>query len=430
MALNTQWKPRLETPDPTLAEYLASRGYQTAGFAANTYCCTYESGFNRGFQTYEDYSKSPAAILARIVPGMWLLEHGLDLLGQYHARKWVSIQSRDAAAINGAFLDWLGRRRTDRPFFAFLNYFDAHDAFIPPPAFLGRFGIKPASRRDYQFLAGALGVDHYDAPIRNVLMARDGYDSCIAYLDEQLGRLLGELDRRGLLAETDVIITSDHGEAFGEHGTIGHSNGVLLEETRVPLVILGPGAPTGGRIHHPVSLRDLPATVVDRVGLGEGSPFPGRSLASYWGLPAGQMPPQPTTLAFSEQANRTARMQLRPMAGPGGPFPGFRMSLVAWGHQYIRNGEGGEELYDLSKDPLEKVNAAPSPESRAVVEAFRAMLLDVLDESPGSTEVERAYLKDYRQALRSQVRGASAGKLAGESRPGPDGAGPIPGPGS
>ena len=116
-------------------------------------------------------------------------------------------------------------------------------------------------------------------------MARDCYDDCIAYLDEQLGRLLDELERQGLLANTDVIITSDHGEAFGDHGILGHSYSVNLDEIGVPLVILSPDAPAGREVYSPVSLRDLPATVVDRLGLSDGSPFPGRSLAAYWGLP-------------------------------------------------------------------------------------------------------------------------------------------------
>ena len=59
LKINTQWKMKLDTPDPTLAEYLASRGYQTAGFVANTNCCTYESGLERGFLHYEDYSMAP-----------------------------------------------------------------------------------------------------------------------------------------------------------------------------------------------------------------------------------------------------------------------------------------------------------------------------------------------------------------------------------
>jgi arylsulfatase A-like enzyme len=334
------------------------------------------------------------------------------------------LQSREAGGINDAFLDWLGRRRTDRPFFAFLNYFDAHDSYIPRPEFAGRFGIRPSTAQDYRFLNDYQNSEKADATRRNFTMARDCYDDCIAYLDDQLGRLLDELQRQGLLADTEVIITSDHGEEFGEHGMIGHSHSAGVEEIRVPLVILSPGAPAGRRVFHPVSLRDLPATVVDRLGLSEGSPFPGRSLASYWKLPAGQVPAEPTTPAFSEQANRAARMLLTPQAGRGGVWPGFRMSLVAWNLHYIRDGEGGEELYDMVGDAYESRNLLTSEAHGPVLRAFRAMLLDVLTESPGSTAVERTYLQDFRRSLESVVREGAAGQVAIGRRIGADRDGP------
>ena len=140
--LNSQWKFTLDTPDPTLAEYLASRGYQTAGFAANTNCCNYETGLDRGFAHFEDYPLTPRSLLGRTVPGKWILTNIL-CRGHYHDMKWIGLQSRGARGINDAFLDWLRRRRPDRPFFAFLNYFDAHEPYVPPPGFEGRFGIRP-----------------------------------------------------------------------------------------------------------------------------------------------------------------------------------------------------------------------------------------------------------------------------------------------
>ena len=82
--LNSQWKFTLDTPDPTLAEYLASRGYQTAGFVANTNCCSYETGLDRGFAHYEDYPLSPRSLLARTVPGNWIAQN-LLYLGDYYA---------------------------------------------------------------------------------------------------------------------------------------------------------------------------------------------------------------------------------------------------------------------------------------------------------------------------------------------------------
>ena len=158
----------------------------------------------------------------------------------FYDKKWVTLQSRGAREINDGFLEWLSRRRRDRPFFAFLNYFDAHEPFVPPAEFDHRFGISPGTRRDYQFLFDYVGLLKNSVPRRDLRMALDCYEDCIAFLDEQLGRLLEQLRNQGLLDNTDVIITSDHGEAFGDHGFCGHSYTVNLDEVGVPLVILSP----------------------------------------------------------------------------------------------------------------------------------------------------------------------------------------------
>ena len=92
---------------------------------------------------------------------------------------------------------------------------------------------------------------------------------------------------------------------------------------------------------------------------------------------------------------------------PRGTAPGFQMSLVASGHHYIRDGMGGEQLYDLPSDPFERINLMESRRRRQKVGAFRRMLLEVLTDNPGSVEVERAYLDSYRQSLKSLVRGGA-----------------------
>ena len=117
--------------------------------------------------------------------------------------------------------------------------------------------------------------------------AADAYDDCIADLDEQLGKLVDELDRRGVLERTWLIITSDHGESFGEHaGVFCHGTSLYETELHVPLLIIPPGgSATKQAVKEPVSLRDLAATIVDVVGLQAGSPFPGVSLARFWKQP-------------------------------------------------------------------------------------------------------------------------------------------------
>jgi arylsulfatase A-like enzyme len=393
--LNSQWKFELDTPEPTLAEYLAARGYQTAGFSANTSCCNYETGLARGFSHFEDFPLTPRALLGRTVPGNWIL---LNILyrGHYHAMKWIRLQSRGAFATNEAFLGWLRKRRPDRPFFAFLNYFDAHAPYVPPPGFEGRFGIRPRPPRDYHFLLGNMATDNSRPEERDIQLARDCYDDCIAFLDEQLGRLLDTLRGQGILDNTLVIITSDHGEAFGDHGYFGHSTSLYLDVTGVPLVILAPGAPAGRVVNTPVSLRDVPTTVVDQLGLTAGSPFPGRSLAAYWPSRPGPESDVMSTPALSEQADAIAFQAESP--GARGQ-KGFQMSVVSTGHHYLRNGMGAEILFDLRNDPTERINLIGTPYGDQTVGGLRRTLLDVITESRGSKQVEQAYLATFRQGL-------------------------------
>ncbi len=327
----------------------------------------------------------------------------------FYAKKWITLQSRGAEAISHAFLHWLGRRRPDRPFFAFLNYFDAHEPYIPPPEFAKSFGVVPSTARDFQLLVDYIGALKDDWSQRDLLMAHDCYDDCILALDTELGRLLGALKDQGLMENTDVIITSDHGEAFGTHHFVGHSYTVSLEETYVPLVILSPDAPVGRVVDCPVTLRDLPATVADLVGLSAVSPFPGRSLAAYWKLPPGDKRLKITSPAFSERAGQTA---FEDRSDSSRKRAEVEMSVVALGQHYVRTGEGMEHLYDLTTDPYELRDLMRIAYGNERVGVFRKMLLDVLSDKPGSAEVENAYLAAYRNSLRELVKKTTSPSLA------------------
>jgi arylsulfatase A-like enzyme len=402
--LISQWKYTLDARVPTLAEHLTSQGYLTAGFSANTLCCTYETRLDRGFNHFEDYPLTPRSLLSRTVAGNWLLEK-IVYGGNFYQSKWIRIQSRDASAINESFLGWLHRRQPERPFFAYLNYFDAHEPYISAPEYAGRFGITPLAPRDYQFLLDYGTPGWKSVQNRDIALARDCYDDCIAALDDQTGQLLDRLETEGVLANTLVIITSDHGESFGDHGLYLHGTSLYLDETAVPLVILSPDAPANRAVDEPVSLRDLPATVVDRLVFSAASPFPGNSLAAHWTKAPGDKPPE-TSPALSEHATETAFQQ--PAAEQSLRRRDAQMSLVARGHHYVRDGFGNEQLYEVNRDPFETVNLMGSAEGAEAVVVFRRMLLDVLAQNPGATEAENAYLDAYRKWLRSLVDGDSS----------------------
>ena len=215
----------------------------------------------------------------------------------------------------------------------------------------------------------------------------------------------------GLLDNTVVIITSDHGEAFGDHGHFGHGPGVYLDEIGVPLVILSPGAPAGRVVESPVSLRDLPATVVDLLGLPAGSPFPGRSLAAYWHRARRQMcrrrsPPQPFQRRSTRPSSNSCLGAAAGTSGSGCPW---------WpqGHHYLRDSIGTEALYDLRKRSVRTgqswwaLHTTTKPWS-----LFRKMLLEVLTDNPGSIEVDKAYLEAYKQGLQALIPESSPGRVA------------------
>ena len=122
-----------------------------------------------------------------------------------------------------------------------------------------------------------------------------------------------------------------------------------LDEIGVPLAILSPRAPVGKRVNAPVSLRDLPATVVDLLGLGAGSPFQGHSLAAYWKLPpsAGRISAEISTPAFTEQADPSAAHGNYPTAAISGTA-GSRCRLLPEIITTCRDGLGKEQLFNLN----------------------------------------------------------------------------------
>ena len=395
--LASHWHHVLDTPAPTLAEFLGAHGYQTAGFAANTSYISYESGVNRGFARYEDYDLSPRSVISSSAMGRWIGDHVLPP-ADFYARKWAMFKSRDARRINTAFLDWLSRtRQQDRPFFAFLNYMDAHGPYLVPASQSSHFGIRPESRSDYDMLLDSWNIDKTNLRPRDVALLRDGYDDCIAFLDQQIGALLDELDRQGVLRNTLVIVTSDHGEQFGEHQVFDHGFSLYLYESHVPLLIMAPSAPAGRTVTMPVSLRDLPATVVELLGLAAESPFPGQSLASSWHSGAAA-PGSPISPALSEAF--FPNTGLDPKRGRGPTQRGFTMALLTDGAHYIRDGTGAEAMFDLKNDPRESVNALrTAPDPTSLVRGFRQSILRILTDDPASTALESEYLRKFRRSL-------------------------------
>jgi arylsulfatase A-like enzyme len=364
--LGASWETPMGDTYPTLAEVLKHNGYLTAGFPANQdYLCA-EFGLSRGFVHYSSPSQWPR----RIVDSSYLLKTlthklaGSIVFGKYLGQK-------RAETVNQEFLTWLSTQHDDRPFFGFLNYMDAHEPYLPPEPFAARFAqAQPQS----PWLDG-LSVNKYSP--EEIKTFTQAYEGCLAYLDDRIGNLLDELARRQLTDNTIVIIAADHGEQLGEHGLVKHCNSLYSQLLRVPLVIaFPPKLKQGLRVRRPVSLRELPATILDLADVTGDSVFPGHSLTRY--LSTAELAPDADELSYSEVV---------PMRGVGTQTPlakGRMTSLVAGHYHYIRNGDGREELYDIQVDADESKNLAESPECESVLEQMRQRLATVPARRPGN----------------------------------------------
>ncbi len=286
----------------------------------------------------------------------------------------VNADRKEASGVNREFLDWLSRRRQpERPFFAFLNYYDAHSPYELPSARIHRFGNQPVDPRDSDMIQGWWSMDKTAISPRDIAFAHDAYDDCVADLDEQLGRLFDELERRAILETTWVILAADHGESFGEHaGVFCHGTSLYQTELHVPLVIIPPGGLSSKRVvTEPVSLRDLAATIVDVLGFQSGSPFPGESLARFWDGSS----PSPSTLADRALSEVVPIDPLNPdpleMVKPHWPIA----AVIEGGWAYIRReADGREELFHLHEDAKESHNLASSPTAQPELERMRGSL--------------------------------------------------------
>lgn len=368
--LSSGWLTPLDGKFPTLAESLAAHGYRTAGFVGNTLYCDTEKGINRGFEHWEDYTFTPgelarsSVLIRELTSRRWAMEplNRYELLGR-----------KSAGEVNHDFLQWLDGVK-GRPFFTFLNYFDAHAPYLPGPDAATRFAT-PGLSGDF----GGGWARYRGKPKSDTLLTdwvqdnRDRYDAMIFQMDQELGRLFAELERRGVLENTIVIVAGDHGEQFGEHRVIGHGNSLYLPVLHVPLIIRYPrSVPAGRTISRAVSLRDLAATIEDLASIRDGV-LPGRSLSRFWG-PDSTSPAGRDTLLMEVDYN--------PRLPKGAPIDkGSMRAVVLDTLHYIENGDKSEELYQYAQDPGETKDLSDLPGSSTDLGRHRAALKAILPQA-------------------------------------------------
>jgi arylsulfatase A-like enzyme len=336
---------RSRVPDrlPTLAEVLRHAGYRTAAFVSSTVLGP-QANLAQGFDEFHAW------------PGPWL-GHSLGatlLTAKVPRFRQEEIPPPDLTA---AATTWLQTHR-DEPFFLWLHTFDPHAPYGPPRRYLqGKTppgdhlqGLRFEGWDEEEIRAGTwVPTDAERAWIRQLYLAEG------RWVDDSVGRLVAELKRLGIYDDALILVVSDHGEEFWEHGSYGHGHTLYDEILRVPLLVKLPGASRTGRTTTPVSTASLYATVLEtcRLPLPAGHPAAG-SLSALPETPAPLL-----SLGLNRYEDRRALHF--------GRFKYIRWTL-----------SGREELYDLDADPGETINLARS--SPAELAEGRRILAELEEE--------------------------------------------------
>ena len=293
----------------TLAEVLDVAGFNTGAIVSNSYFLQPKLGLNRGFHHY-DFTQAGEPLFYR-----------------------------PAEEITDAAVDWLGKQAN--PFFLFLNYMDPHAPYLPPEPYDRRFASFPEQgelRRSFAdwkaYTERTAQVKQGGKPLseREAAYFRDQYDGELAYLDAEVGRLLDWLRDQDRFDDTLIVVTSDHGEAFGEHGVAGHGVTLYEHQLAIPLIVKPPGSANAERIDVRVSQVDIFPTVLEILGMEVPGDIQGASVL--------------------ERHDRERFVEKRSKKTGQWEFAIYRDAKKV----YFKRPKGGGsevELYDLSLDPAE-----------------------------------------------------------------------------
>lgn len=342
---------RLDPSRITLAERLAERGYRTAAVVSGGFCRS-EFGFGQGFEEYHNMGSRLGVILGLI----------RNVLGREHGR----------------------------PYFLYLHLSDVHDPYEPPPPF-DRLWTDPGYRGPMDGSRAALARARQGGRVsrEDIDQLLGLYDGAIREMDERLAELLDAIG-----PEAVVVLTSDHGESFGEHGRLQHASDAYDEQLRVPLIIRAPGRGAGRVVEPVVELVDIAPTILELAGAPPARGLHGRSLAPL--LDGGRWRERP---AFIEAAMENS-------GGPASPFGA--VVLRSRDRKFIRSLAGKpDELYDLAADPGETKNlASERPEEAARWRALADARLAAARRASASLPPVDPRAVDLDPGLREKLRAA------------------------
>ncbi len=297
---------KLALEHTTLAEVLQQVGYVTGAIVANAAYLHPKFQLNQGFGDYRvNHARSPI--------------------------------------INEMVFSWLDANR-DKPFFLFVNYMDTHRVYntSPRPGLLPTPAVQDNGELLDELIRRTL-PGQGQIPQKLVQKVIDQYDTAIANVDASIGALLDGLAAMGLHDNTLIVLTSDHGEYFGEHHLVEHSKDVYQPVLFVPLIIKVPGVRIARVDDTLVSSVDLPHMILSLLPPA----VAGKCMSEFPHVP-GNHP------VLSENYYTRARDLYNPIWGHR--FDRVRTVIYGWPYKYIRSSDDRHELYDLIKDPSEMNN--------------------------------------------------------------------------
>jgi arylsulfatase A-like enzyme len=330
------------------------------------------------FETLAERLTAQGYTSAAFVSGPWLLPSLGLLQGFRHVdAKLTGVEGRRAESVTDAALEWLSRTPPNEPLFLFVNYFDPHEPYDPPPGF-DEFGRArdEFSRKDWwvEAMAGRAPLTPAE---RQILI--DRYDGEIRAMDRQLGRLFEAVKGRPGGERSLIIVTADHGESFGEGGQWVHNTCLCEEQVRVPLVIRYPDRRGAGSVDDaPVQLVDVFAIVAESTGIDLGRDHqglaPGERRRAYL-----ELHPSGANIALYGEAQR------RTLSG-----------VIEWPHKLIVSDRGEREWTRL--DGIVERPGRPGEEQAAALEEA----LDAHRRRVGSAAVRHPVVDDAtRDSLRA-----------------------------
>lgn len=370
---NASWR-WLDEHDTTLAEHLAANGYQTFAFSANPYMSPV-SNVLQGFGTVE-LSWGPrwgprtrAATTAKQVPKDASTEVSPAWPSAEPDIAWGKSPFKEAAPVaHEALLDWTAGKTG--PWFAYLNMMEAHSPRLPSREARRRVMDRETYERGlvtdvslFRLMRAIVGDHRYTD--EELAAIRANYDAALTELDDATGDLLDDLEARGVLDDTIVVVTSDHGENLGDHGLWEHRYSVHQTLLHVPLVLSFPRKMPPGRVDTPVTTVDVFSTVLELCGIAPPGPVASRSLL--------HPTPGPVFALLSDPfASSLLPMQEALPTTDLGRFLRTWEVVIDGDHKLMRGSDGTSQLYDLANDPGELTDLHDPALAAALAERLTA----------------------------------------------------------